>query len=418
MEHASSLKTNQRFGKLVSWGIAAVFLIFSWNMVWKFSEDPIGKLIWIFAATVLEMAGTWYLVPRIKRAWKNRKNKIGEVQTRAGLFNNKERIVKDVHRGFWKTQALIMLVASMGVQCFSLISALSFAVNDINSAVEQAQLQTTAITEATNTGKDSTENLTITTAQGIIAAQTVVINTQTEFLKRTDITPNAIMRAQNAVTTATAAITSATADLQRATSERDKKSTAKGLVRVDNKSKIKDTFQQVADFLKGLSFGLINIDGPKLLTGLFLFAFLFLMISMWLSWKPLDNEVVEVPVVVKTPEQQALDDAAKTEEELMNNLLNSAKQTYEWNTLEKYLMAALPNEGNRMMSDPKVSELTGISINLCNHFKTLLKTRVWEGKTLVKSWPGKTETQFTRDGIIKVMKFFFKAGITKEAQSE
>lgn len=421
MEHGSSIKSNELFGKIVSWGIALVFLIFSWNMVWKFSEDPVGKGIWIFAATVLEMAGTWFLVPRIKRAWKNRRRVLSETQVEARefiFFGPKVTLTKKTCQGFWKTQALIMLLASCGVQGFSLTSALSFSVNDINSAVEQAQLKSTAITEATNTGKDSTENLTISTAQSTIASQSLVIATQTEFLKRTDISAYAIKRAQEAVQTATDAITQANKDIQTAAAARDKKSVAKGEVKVDNKSKIKDTFQQVADFLKGLSFGLINIDGPKLLTGLFLFAFLFLMVAMWLSWKPLDDETAPVPEIIKTPEEKIQDDAERAEEELMNNLLNSAKQTYEWSTLEKYLMIALPEEGNRMISDPKVSEMTGIPLALCYHFKTLLKTRVWEGKTLVKSWPGKTEMQFTREGIIKVMKFFFKAGITNVTKEE
>jgi hypothetical protein len=397
MEHKIMTKFDKLFGYVASYGVGLVFAIFSGIMAYKFGVEWWEKGIWICATSFLEMSA-WYLMPRVKRAWKDRKepdpSRKGEVQIHFWERYRKStpELGRPYTRGFRK--GFIMLLACVGIQMFSLVGALIFSINSINTAVESAKTQSSALNVSVDTTGETNQinnaQKTIDTNNGTIAAQNALLANPSLHLEDWERA-----KAQKQIVDANTSISIAQAEQKSAQTAKDNKTKASSNTSVNTQAKISDSFDQVANFLKPVIPG---VTGPNLIVGLFLFAFIFLQVVMWSTWPPLPKEQVRL---------------ADAENEAEHNEVNSEipvetkdfTRSFLWPELEKYLQAALPITGDRMISDDKVSKLTGLSLGRCEYFKKILKTTNYMGKPLIISRPGLTKTMFSKEGMLKIGKF-------------
>ena len=393
---------NDWFGVICSNGVAIMFLLFGVLMALNFSQDIGGKLVWSLAIGVIS-SSLWYMVPRIKRLWINRHRAHPDKEPTVlgdSLIDKGLRLIVGtkplMHRiGFgigW-----LMLFASLGIQTYDIIAAVNFSVVSLTTSVQQANTEKANTDVDPNDSKKTEANNSITRQNGIIATQTAIITGQTALMTAPGATQRTIDSAQKAMALAQKAITDATVQIEKDKVSLSEAQTALGAkataakkagpARVDERTQITASFDQTVAFLAKFIGFFKAWTGQDLLTALFMFIYFTLALVMWLTWEPLE-EVVE----------------------------KSKRRAFDWETMEKYILASMTEESKRMLPDHKVSELTKIPLETCQDFKELMKKTVYQKKPLVISRPGITEATYSREGMIKVMKFL--SNVTVEAVEE
>jgi len=77
-----------------------------------------------------------------------------------------------------------------------------------------------------------------------------------------------------------------------------------------------------------------------------------------------------------------------------------------------YIDALFSNEKDtRLLSDKRITALTGIPIESCKKFREALQSITYKGKSLISSVPGSTKPNFSKENIKKIIRFRINNGL-------
>lgn len=344
-----------RFKVISSLGSAVVLLVFSIFLSFNLGREWYEIATWVLAGTVFEVS-LWSLVPEVKRDWARSK-----------------QVNPDTGKRYAAPWGRI--VAMVFLQGYTVFASINFASNMLSAAESDAQAVVQVEQQKTDTASlddDLKNNQTAIDVQNALilgASQAISKGVVTTSQKTINDAKKEIERLSQARTTLK--------------SEREQKKSAP-VARTIEKAQITQTFEQTASVLHKLIPFFPALNGRDLLTLVLFYAFIMLEALFFLS----------------TP-------AAKVEEDKLKNW-------FVWEDMEKYIYAAFPIKGSRVLTDDVVATQTGLSKEVIARFKKLLQTTTYDDKPMIIIKQGGTIAQWNRESVLKMAKSHYNTGLYRE----